>query len=183
MLGFYPGIVSYGKEGKIQNVKMKNAIPYDDGSLSGWPIAFSGTYSFWDNYELSNIQITQNISAYDTDFPVSGKSAILIANNVKAKITNATIADNGFTGPYNGTVSALLIDDGAEVELYNCILYGDTINEILISNTNSMMPSAQDDVSTGVFPLLMACKASSKDKTTSREARKNTASVSNFLCP
>jgi parallel beta-helix repeat protein len=132
-IGVNPGPINMEKKANIRNITIKNTFPYNNNDiLSGWPITIAGINSGYDEYELSNIQITQNISAYDTDFPVPGKSAILISDNAHVKISNATIADNGFMGPYNGSIGALVLDDGAKVDLYNSILYGDTLSEVIL---------------------------------------------------
>ncbi len=132
--GISDGLFHYNKSAKISKLKITNNFPTtDDDILSGWAVSISAYNEGYENqYELDNIQITRNTAAFGNN-PGLGKSAMLIDGNVKAKIVNSTIADNGLAGPQYSTVGALVLHDSAEVEIYNSIFYGDTLDEVVLS--------------------------------------------------
>jgi len=83
-------------------------------------------------------------SAFFSNFCVAGASAIYNSQHAQSQIINCTIVNNG--GPTNSNF-AVAVELGAEVQLANSILWG---------NTNSSNPHGGADILTATYQTLLA---------------------------
>lgn len=114
---------------KINNCRLSNSGPLDDPDSYGC-IAMTIGGGIVDNIHsgsLINVKITDNTLSPDPDF--GGGSAVALGAIYKTNIdlVNVTIGNNKNMG-YQGF--AVNFSEGAEVDFYNCIMYGDSTNEL-----------------------------------------------------
>ena len=81
---------------------------------------------------IKNIQITDNLQTPDLSWGQPGGVVALSATYFsKVDVVNATIANNISRNELSSAVKA---DDGAEVNIYNSILYGDSLLELTLGS-------------------------------------------------
>jgi len=92
------------------------------GGVSGnrnIPNSYTGTFL--------NVQITENIRVPDPGWGSGMAVGFLVTHKAKVDLVNATIGNNVVDGVQGCAVN---VDDGAELNIYNSILYGDSLSEL-----------------------------------------------------
>ena len=118
------------KELVLKNVVVKNNLPDysadfpNGGGLFLFAISNPDDYNFY----LYNVEITENVNVDNEWAHMPSALSVYEAN---LNLVNCTIGNN--TATYDG--EAFKIDEGANVNIYNSILYGDTPREILVDGT------------------------------------------------
>lgn len=121
---------------KINNCKILNSGPLMDPENEGCVgLAVSGgTIDGIIDGRIVNVQITDNTKRTDPSW--GGGSATALSASWKANIdlVNVTVGNNINHG-YQGF--AVQLTEGAEVDFYNCIMYGDSTNELGLGDHSS----------------------------------------------
>ncbi len=100
------------------------------GSLPD-PNLFSG--------KISNIQITDNLRIPDPYWGPGMAGSLIVANHAMVDMLNVTIGNNTVRGEAGFAVN---VDEGSEVNIYNSIMYGDSLYELSLgSNSRSDFPA------------------------------------------
>ncbi len=128
----------YSSRGVIMNSSFDYAIPYDfedpDSYSWGAALGISSSYYYPDRcfIDVINTQMTHNIGSRDPGFNSPVCSAFSSGGKTNINMVNVTIADNGLEGSVDDGIGAILLQEGPHVQLYNSILYGDTLTEIYL---------------------------------------------------
>jgi len=122
-----------GYENTIMNCVVRNNGPDDqpiDGMGGG--ISINGSNSIPDAFSaiLLNVQITENLNTNDPVY-LSGTTGLKIDNHSECCLINATIGNNINIREMGGAVG---VDDGGTLEVYNSILYKDSVIEMNLGN-------------------------------------------------
>ncbi|MEA2103050.1 MAG: T9SS type A sorting domain-containing protein [Candidatus Cloacimonadota bacterium] len=118
------------KELVLKNVVVKNNLPdYSAEFPTGGGLTLFGIYNP-DNYNfyLYNVEITENVNV---DNEWSHMPSALRVSKANLNMVNCTIGNNSATSDGE----AFKIQEGATVNIYNSILYGDTPREIFVDGT------------------------------------------------
>ena len=121
----------------VEKCVVKNNLPDDDPEAGyGGGIVIGGYIITPHNFYgvFKNVEVTNNEDNMTDWFGSS--VAFGIGNNATVDLINATIGDN--TTPTGG---AIVLNWGAEINIINSILYGDTPREIFLGNGNPNYPS------------------------------------------
>jgi predicted outer membrane repeat protein len=84
--------------------------------------------------KISNLQITDNIRQPDPEFGMGMTVGLFIYGHYKIDLINATIANNILYGNYGFGSSS---GPGVELNIYNSILFGDSLRELSLGYPNS----------------------------------------------
>jgi len=112
----------------VENCIIKENLPDDDPEVGyGGGITLGGRMTIPDIFTgvFTNIEITSNVNNNTDWYPSS--VALAVINNAQVDVINCTIGDN--TTPTGGAVK---LDYGAEVNIINSILYGDSPGELVV---------------------------------------------------
>jgi len=116
------------REFAMFNCTVNSNMPDDDPEEGyGGGIIVVGKMTIQDIFSgvFKNVEITNNVNN-DTDWYPSSV-ALTVMNNAQVDVINCTIGDN--TTPTGGAVK---LDYGAEVNIINSILYGDSPRELVV---------------------------------------------------
>ncbi|MCK9617303.1 MAG: hypothetical protein M0R21_05650 [Lentimicrobiaceae bacterium] len=120
----------------VENCKINNNKP--DGDPDTWDGGYTSIFGY--GYPTSilkgtiaNTEITQN--ERDVTGGISASEAMVLSNFAKVDMVNCTIGDN--TSPVGGAIS---IDYGAELNIYNSIIYGNTLPNAYLFNFENNDP-------------------------------------------
>jgi hypothetical protein len=128
----------YSSRGVIMNSSFDYSVPYDfeDPNSYSWGTALgiSSDYYYADRcfIDVINTQMTNNIGSRDPGFNSPVCSAFHSGGKTNINMVNVTIADNGLEGSVDDGIGAILLQEGPHLQLYNSILYGDTLTEIYL---------------------------------------------------
>jgi len=115
----------------FHNVIVKDSEPHEDPEIQkggGITISNNGGNGYVYTANLVNCQIT-NVSDLCTIWPFSG-SAFACGEGGKANLVNCTISDNT---TLNG--AGVLVCYASELNIYNSILYGNTLRELIVDGS------------------------------------------------
>lgn len=119
----------------IKNLKIENFRPYyDPENLDGGHVLnLSGKLSVPGLYRgsVKNVQITNSLKTIDPLWGPGGTVAINAGNHVDVDIVNATVGHNVVWHDMGTAVNAT---DGAKVDIYNSIFYGDSLYELSLGS-------------------------------------------------
>ena len=125
------------------NVVEKSAPSFSTNMLEGGKgIYTGGSYIFEDIYfgRIINTQITENRVKFDPIWGNGFSSAIHVSRHVNLDLINTTIGNNVTEDDYAGT--AVRVDEGSVVNIYNSIFYGDSLYELSLGfSTGSDFPA------------------------------------------
>ncbi len=115
---------------EIKNCLIQNngpGINFNAGPGGGMIIA--GSLSTPNTYtgKATNIQITENLNYPEPIWPPGSVVGLGIGNHAFVNLINSTIGNNVVDGVEG---AAIVVDDGAELNIYNSILYGDSLYEL-----------------------------------------------------
>lgn len=121
---------------RIENMIIRNNTPhYSQGLITGGGLGINGSLALPDFYQgsITNVQITENIAVGD---PIWGprQSGFLGLYNVKVDVVNATIGNN-ILREVEGYAVGLV--NGVKLNLYNSILYADSLYEMLLGSPHA----------------------------------------------
>ncbi|MCB0807470.1 MAG: hypothetical protein KDC05_16880, partial [Bacteroidales bacterium] len=151
---FIKNIVSYGVLGlsnwaattktfTIENCIIQNNLPDEDPintGLEGGGLKIGGNSSPPYSYigKITNLQITDNLRIPDPGWGPGMIGGYTQSNYCKVDMINATIGYNTVQGEFGFAANA---NNGAELNVYNSIFYGDSLNELSLGYQNCPVPS------------------------------------------
>ncbi|MCD4683142.1 MAG: hypothetical protein K8R86_07655, partial [Bacteroidales bacterium] len=120
---------------KVINTIVANNGPtetIDEGF--GGSVGISGTYSYPNATKatLVNVQITENTLTKEPGTINLGVCGLSCSQNAKVDVINTTIGNNNVTNPVNS--AQVFTGEGAEINLYNSIIYGIEDYEIFLGD-------------------------------------------------
>lgn len=77
--------------------------------------------------KITNLQITDNLRIPDPLWGPGMAGGLIVSNHAKVDLVNATIGKNVLRGEQGFTVN---VNEGSELNIYNSILFGDSLNEL-----------------------------------------------------
>jgi hypothetical protein len=83
--------------------------------------------------KVINFQITENLAAPDPIWPPGAAAGLIITDNAKVDLINSTISKNIVDGIEGSAVS---VNKGAVLSVYNSILYGDSLYELSLGRAS-----------------------------------------------
>lgn len=124
------------KSFNIENCSIENnkpgENPYQTNQIGGGvSISGSGIPPISYHGNLINVQLTNNLCTPDPQSALGSTSGLLASNYCKANIINSTIAHNTLRGGVGFGTTAL---GGAELNIYNSILFGDSLRELSVGH-------------------------------------------------
>lgn len=121
----------------IDHNKPGNATIFEDGG--GIEIIGSSDTTLLSYGKISNIQITENVRIPDPEYGPGMTVGLSIQGYYKIDLINSTIGNNILYGPIGIGTSAAF---GAELNIYNSILYGDILKELAIGYPGTNSPAS-----------------------------------------
>jgi len=99
----------------------------------GGGIVIGGSLINPDTYigEIINLQITENIRIPDPNWGPGMKVGLIVGNHAKVDVINSTIGNNILRGVQGYAVN---VHEGAELNIYNSIFYGDSLSELSLGS-------------------------------------------------
>jgi len=102
---------------------------YGGGITIGGSLSTPNTYTG----KAINMQITENLCFPDPIWPPGTGVGLGVGNHAIVDLINTTIGNNKVEGVEG---SAVVVDDGAELNIYNSIFYGDSLNELSLGSAS-----------------------------------------------
>jgi len=99
------------------------------GVLIGGSLITPDTYSG----EIINLQITENLRVPDPLWGSGMTVGLLVGNHAKVDLINSTIGNNVLRGVQGYAVQ---VNEGAELNIYNSIFYGDSLRELSLGSAS-----------------------------------------------
>lgn len=131
----------------ISNLTICNNGPDEDPQKGhGGGIRISGRLSVPESYhgKISNIRVTDNYRESDPFFGEPNGTGMMVLNNAVVTLINSTFSNN-LTD--TGTGSGILVSDGAILNVYNSILYGNSGYEIALGSSSGQTFSSTVEIS------------------------------------
>ena len=129
---------------KCDNISIMNCRPDPDPIQTGgecWGLGVTGDLYNDDMFTgtITNLQITDNLRIPDPGWGPGMAVGLFINDRAKVNLINTTIGNNTCQGV---ETFAANIDDGAVVNMYNTIMYGDSLSELSLGYpTGSKFPA------------------------------------------
>ena len=120
----------------IKNCKVSNNGPDSNPETGeGGGLLISGSFITPDIYcgKIINIEITENLRVPDPYWGPGMTVGLLVNNHAKVDLINATIGDNVLRGVQGYAVN---VHEGAELDIYNSIFFGDSLNELSLGSAS-----------------------------------------------
>lgn len=142
-----------GKTFRCENIAIKNCRPDDNPMQTmgdGFGISLLGSLYIDDLFSGSfiNLQITDNLRIPDPGWGPGTVNAFAFSYRAKVNLINATIGNNTCRGD---ATYAAAVDNGSIVNLYNTIMYGDSLKEFSLGSPTGSYFSATANISYSNF--------------------------------
>jgi hypothetical protein len=141
----------------VEDCIIDNNLPDDDPIQTGWeggglgiigdsdpPFSYYGT--------ITNLQVTHNLRIPDPFWGPGMGVGLIVNQHCKINLINSTIGNNVLRGEYGYAAKVL---DGAELNMYNSIFYGDSLRELALGSLQSDDPSeltiSHSDIKGGIW--------------------------------
>ena len=122
------------KSFNISNCKISRAGPIpDNNDGEGFGMNISGSLPDPDlmKGKITNLEITDNLRIPDPVWGPGMSVALNVDNHAMVEIANATIGNNIVRGVQGYAVN---VNEGAELNMYNSIMYGDSLYELALGS-------------------------------------------------
>jgi len=129
-------LVNQNKIFELSNCIVKNNGPDSNPWIGeGGGILISGSLSTPDTYsgKIINTQITENLKIPDPNWGPGMTVGLIVGNHAKVDLINSTIGNNILRGVQGYAVN---VCEGAELNIYNSIFYGDSLNELSLGSAS-----------------------------------------------
>ncbi len=128
--------LSQPKYFQIKNCKVANNGPDSNPEIGeGGGVLIGGSLITPDTYrgEIMNLQITENLRVPDPLWGPGMTVGLIVGNHAKVDLINSTIGNNILRGEQGYAVN---IHEGAELNIYNSIFYGDSLSELSLGSAS-----------------------------------------------
>jgi hypothetical protein len=134
---------------RCDNIAIRNFKPDDDPWVSGgegYGMNVVGNLYVDDRFtgSIVNLQITDGLRIPNPGWGPGTNVAFAALYRAKVNIINSTIGNNVCRGEFG---FAGVIDEGAEVNFYNTIMYGDSLKELALGSYNGSYFAATANIS------------------------------------
>ena len=129
-------LVNQNKVFELSNCIIKNNEPDSNPWIGeGGGILISGSLSTPDTYsgKIINMQISENLKIPDPNWGPGMTVGLIVGNHAKVDLINSTIGNNILRGVQGYAVN---VCEGAELNIYNSIFYGDSLSELSLGSAS-----------------------------------------------